>query len=292
MGSLIHFLFLFIAFASFAQNENQLLHIKGGNITIGNTEQSDGQPVFKTKVNDFWMQQTEVTNAQFSAFVQKSGYITLAEKNKGSYVFHSNATIDSFSLADAPWWKFEQGVNWKHPDGINSSLLGKENHPVVHIAWEDAKCYCESLGMRLPTEVEYEYAATNNENSGTMNTWQGTFPDTNLLVDGYATTSPVASFKAGKIGLFDLQGNVWEWCWDPYHQNAYQYAKQWKVDSSQPLVPSYFDEFSPTEETRVIRGGSFLCSDGFCRGFEPSTRMRSSTKQTFQHIGFRCVKQR
>ena len=287
---------MFVAFYSFGQTTtseqatNPLIHVKGGKITIGNKEQPDAQPLFRVNVSSFWIQQYEVTNKQFSEFVKNTGYVTLAERNGGSYIFNATLTADSSTLNNAPWWKFEQNANWKQPQGINSSIEGKAQYPVVHIAYEDACAYCEWLGMRLPTEVEREYASTKNGNELSKNVWQGTFPERNLNTDGFAETAPVGSFKAGKLGLFDMQGNVWEWCLDPYHQNAYYFAKKWTVISSQPLVPTYFDTYSPDEETRVIRGGSFLCAENYCKGYEHNRRMRSSVKMTFSHIGFRCVK--
>ncbi|NGF74295.1 formylglycine-generating enzyme family protein [Fluviicola sp. SGL-29] len=289
MGRLVLFLF-FCSATCFAQQQNDLIRIKGGRITIGTVEQPDAQPLFDVHVTHFRMQRYEVTNAQFSDFVIKTGYRTRAERNGGSYVFDPSLRNDSTTLIDAPWWRYTQGANWKHPEGIASDIAGKENHPVVHIAYEDACSYCEWLGMRLPTEVEWEYAAKKNGNEVLKNIWQGSFPEYSSAEDGFERTAPVGSFLAGKLGLFDMPGNVWEWCRDPYHQHAYTFAKKWKVDSSQPLVPNYFDEQSPHEETRVIRGGSFLCAENYCKGYEPAQRMRSSVKMTFSHIGFRCVK--
>lgn len=284
MGYLTTLVFICFCFVSFEQ-ENKLILVKGGKTIIGNNEKLDAQPLFPVKVTDFWMQQHEVTNAEFSVFVEQTGYITLAEKNGGSYVFSDS--IDSIFI-DA-WWKFQTGINWKHPINSFSTIDSIRNHPVVHIAYEDACAYCQWLGMRLPTEIEREYVALKNQEQE-KNTWQGEFPVKNFIEDGYATTAPVGSYKPGKLGFFDLQGNVWEWCLDPYHQNAYFFAKKWGVQSSQPIVPEYFDEFSPNEETRVIRGGSFLCAENYCKGFEPTVRMRSSVKRTYAHIGFRCVR--
>jgi formylglycine-generating enzyme required for sulfatase activity len=268
---------------------DKLVWVKGGTTIIGDKENSDSQPFFRVKVSGFWIQTHEVTNQQFLEFIQKTGYITVAERNGGSFIFKPDSTLSIAKNHIDTWWKFEQGVDWQHPNGINSSILGKETHPVVHVAYEDACAYCDWLNMRLPTEVEWEYVARKNGKTP-MNNWQGNFPLENLSKDGFLTTSPVGSFSAGKLGIFDLQGNVWEWCLDPYHQNAYYYAKQSKVKSDIPLVPSYFDEFSPNEETRVIRGGSYLCSDTYCKGYEFGRRMRSSVKTTYAHIGFRCAK--
>lgn len=290
MGRLTVFIFSLVSMLCTAQYENNSVRIKGGTTIIGNPEQPDAQPSFSVKVSDFRMQQHEVTNAEFAVFVKQTGYVTLAERKGGSYVFYENVSEDSSTLQGAPWWKFQTGISWKRPRGIHSTIDGFERHPVVHIAYEDACAYCEWLGMRLPTEVEREYAARKNGEEPSKNTWQGTFPVHDSAEDGYKGTAPVGSFGAGKAGLYDMQGNVWEWCLDPYHQNAYYFAEKWPVSSSEPLVPFYFDEHSPMEETRVIRGGSYLCTDQYCKGYEAGMRMRSSVKMTFSHIGFRCVK--
>ena len=290
-------LFLSLGFSGFCvaqipknlQEANKLFFVKGGKTTIGDSSEIDAPP-FQTKVKNFRMQAYEVTNAQFAAFVQKTHYKTLAERNGGSYVFEPHAKVDSLSIPGTPWWHFEKGADWQHPEGKNSSIDGKDFYPVTHISYEDAKCYCAAQGMDLPTEVEWEYAAQKNGILPKKNVFQGHFPDKNSVKDGFEETSPVGYFGSGKIGLFDLQGNVWEWCLDPYHPNAYRYAKIGTTPSCEPLVPKSFDATSPNEDMRVIRGGSFLCNDSYCSGYIPTRRMRASTKMTFQHIGFRCVK--
>lgn len=289
MGRIVCFLFLIELSVCYSQTENKLIWVKAGRTTIGNLAQEDAQPLFQAKIDGFWIQQKEVSNAEFKQFVEQTGYTTLAERNNGSYVFNPLHQKDSLTLPDAPWWRFEVAANWKHPYGINSTIDGTMNHPVVHIAFEDACAYCEWLGMRLPTEIEREFVAQKNEEKE-MNNWQGEFPDSNQMLDNYFYTAPCGCFPSGKLGIYDLSGNVWEWCQDPYHQNAYYYAKTGTINSQKPITPTYFDLNSPDEETRVIRGGSFLCSKGFCEGYLPSTRMRSSVKMTFSHIGFRCVK--
>lgn len=287
MGNLVTLVFVFNFFNSFTQ-ENKLIWVKGGKTIVGNKEQADAQPLFSVKITGFWMQEHEVTNSEFAVFVDQTGYTTLAERNGGSFVFANSLENDTI-YNDAPWWKFRSGVNWKNPiDTLNIENL--KNHPVVHIAFEDACAYCEWLGMRLPTEIEREYVTFKNEEEQ-MNIWQGKFPETNDTLDGFFGTAPVGSYAPGKLGFVDLQGNVWEWCQDPYHENAYNFAEKWGVlNSSVPLVPEYYDVFSPDEETRVIRGGSFLCAENYCIGYQSNVRMRSSVKRTFSHIGFRCVK--
>lgn len=289
MGCLI-FLLLVTGSLGFAQNSNPLKFVKGGTIQIGSNEYADIQPEFKARIQSFWMQEHEVTNQEFANFVEQTNYVTLAEKNGGSYVFDSKRKTDSLTLENAPWWYFSKTANWKNPYGKDTVIGNFMELPVVHISHQDASCYCNWLGMRLPTEIEREYVGRKNGTSQNRNTWQGDFPSSNLLEDGFELLAPVKSYDKGQLGLYDIQGNVWEWCMDPYHQNAYQYVRNWKVNSTQPLVPNYFDEFSPTEPTYVIRGGSFLCSNNYCEGFKASKRMRSSSQTTFQHIGFRCVK--
>lgn len=267
-----------------------MVWVKGGETTIGNSKEADAMPLFTAQVKGFWIQKYEVTNAQFKTFVKATGYKTLAENQGGAYVFLPHHPKDSTSLPSAPWWHFVKGANWKHPEGGNSTLNDKMWYPVVQIAYKDALAYCKWANLRLPTEVEREYAARKNGIVQHKNIWEGNFPYTNANTDGYLRTAPVGSFSAGKLNLFDMQGNVWEWCKDPYNENAYHYAKETNPPSNQPLVPRYFDENSPNVETRVIRGGSFLCAKNYCKGYVLGRRMRSSVNTAFEHIGFRCVK--
>lgn len=282
---------LLLAFAGFygkTQTDSNLVWVEGGIMTIGNEEFTDAQPTFEVNVKGFWIQQREVTNKEFEDFVKATNYKTLAERNGGSYVFSTQR--DSNDLEGADWWKFNENASWKNPYGNDSLPDNFAQHPAVHIAYEDACAYCEWLNMRLPTEIEWETAARQNGEVENYNIWQGNFPDYNTISDGFLFTAPVESFSPGTLGIYDMQGNVWEWCLDPYHQNAYFYAKQWGANSDESIVPRYYDEFSPDEETRVIRGGSFLCAENSCSGYKIGIRMRSSVKMTFQHIGFRCAK--
>ena len=236
------------------------------------------------------MQKYEVTNAQFGVFVKASGYITLAEKNGGSYVFDPNAKADTMSIPGAPWWKYTSAANWKNPQG-NKNITTENNYlPVAHIAYTDACAYCDWLGMRLPTEAEWEFAARGDGEKIEQNIWQGNFPYENKNLDGFSKTAPVGSFPPGKNGLYDINGNVWEWCADYYHASWYIMAVQLPIGLRSNGPDRAYDPSSPYDETRVIRGGSFLCSDNYCTGYLPFTRMRSSVERTFEHIGFRCVK--
>lgn len=247
-----------------------------------------GENGAEVEIPSFWLQKYEVTQALFAAFVNATGYKTLAEKNGGSYIFvPEKNTDDSLSIKGAPWWHFRRGTSWKSALGDSISMKKK---PVTHIAYEDACAYCKWLGMRLPYEAEWEYAAKKNGEQEQMNIWQGVFPNQNLLTDGFAETSPVGHFGMGKLGLADMGGNVWEWCADYYHADWYAQAASFSSDErfrgpSRPYTPT-----EPYTEMRVIRGGSYLCSDNYCTGYRSNTRMYSDVRTTFGHIGFRCAK--
>jgi formylglycine-generating enzyme required for sulfatase activity len=288
---------------------------------MGSSEPSfgDARPWHKTYVDGFWMDKTEVTNAQFARFVKATGHVTVAERIPraedfpnappenlvaGSVVFtppdHPVALNDHFQ-----WWNYVKGANWRHPEGPLSTIKGKENHPVVHIAHEDALAYCKWAGKRLPTEAEYEFAerggldrkpyAWGDEfrpNGKFMaNTFQGHFPDKNTGEDGYITTAPVASFPPNAYGLFDLSGNVWEWTSDWYRPDYYKTLADKGEIARNPQGPS--DSFDPSEPgvaKRVHRGGSFLCTDQYCSRYMVGGRGKGEPDTGTNHLGFRCVK--
>jgi formylglycine-generating enzyme len=207
------------------------------------------------------------------------------------------------------WWKWVNGANWMHPKGPGSSIDGCDNHPVIHVAYEDALAYCKWADKRLPTEAEWEFAARGgldgkvniwgNEpiSSSRANTWQGEFPHQNTLADGFAGVAPVKSFAPNGFGLYDMAGNVWEWCSDLYQQDTYA-ARARELGptgggiADNPTGPTRsFDPRNPYEpEVRVVRGGSFLCNDSYCASYRPSARMASSPDTGLSHTGFRCVK--
>jgi formylglycine-generating enzyme len=301
--------------------------IKGGEFMMGgDNEQSspDELPKHKVRVSSFLIDATEVTNTQFQRFVDATGYITISERKPdweelkksvppgtakpdesqlvpASLVF--KATSGPVDLTNySQWWGWVPGADWKHPQGPGSDIKGKENFPVVHIAWEDAQAYCKWAGKRLPTEAEWEYAARGglenglyawgNEPIGTgnpkMNSWEGRFPYQNELKDSYFTAAPVGSYKPNPYGLFDMSGNVWEWCSDWYDANYYKSTKEIAVNPAGP--GKGFDPDEPYTPKRSMRGGSFLCNDTYCSGYRVARRMKSSPDTGLEHTGFRCVK--
>jgi len=301
--------------------------IKGGFFSMGASDKegrSDEYPKHEVKVSDFWMDITEVTNSQFAEFVKSTGYVTTAEKvpvweeikkqlPEGTPEPHDSILVAS-SLVFAPpahsvaltnaavWWKWQKGADWRHPEGPNSSITGKEKYPVVQISWDDANAYANWAGKRLPTEAEWEYAARGGLKDEPFswgaepvevgvpkaNTWQGHFPDENTVWDKFEGLAPVKSFAPNKYGLYDMAGNVWEWCADWYRPNYYIEQAAKNVDN--PKGPeSGYDPDEPTVPKRVIRGGSFLCHSSYCSGYRVSARMKSSPDSGLQNTGFRCV---
>ena len=303
-----------------------MVFIKGGEFMMGGDGEQANQdelPKHKVVVSSFWMDETEVTNDQFKRFVDDTGYVTTAEKSidwedikkvvppgtpkphdsllaPSSLVFFETKTEN---LSDfTQWWKLKRNANWRQPFGENSSIDGKGNHPVVHISWDDAQAYCEWAGKRLPTEAEFEYASRGGvENTlyswgnepvdqGNLkaNVWEGKFPTNNKIKDEYYYTAPVKSFKPNKYGLYDIAGNVWEWCFDWYHYNYYKMLENQVSDNPQGPTNS-FDPMEPYSPKKVIRGGSFLCNDSYCSGFRNSMRMKSTGDSSSLHTGFRTV---
>lgn len=294
---------------------NDMVWIPGGTFWMG-TEQghNDESPMHQVTVNGFWMDRTEVTNEQFAKFVEATGYQTVAERKPdprdfpeapaealvpGSAVFippKEKVSLDEFYR----WWRYLPNANWRQPEGPGSTIVGKEKHPVVHVCWEDASAYANWADKRLPTEAEWEFAARGGlerkpfvwgdtqapDGKWAANIWQGDFPLTNDLSDGFGTTAPVGSFAPNGYGLYDMAGNVWEWCWDWYRPDYYA-----KSPSDNPQgPPDSFDPNEPNLPKRVQRGGSFLCSDVYCSGYRPSARMKASPDTGLSHSGFRCVK--
>lgn len=305
-----------------------MVFISGDTFEMGadNTQAAaDEYPKHKVTVDPFWMDATEVTNAQFTAFVRATGYITLAERKPdweelkksvapgtppppdsmlvpASLVFkvkNRNVNLQDFNQ----WWAWIPGANWQHPQGPGSDIKGKENHPVVHISWIDAMTYCSWAGKRLPTESEWEFAARGraintiypwgnqhvNNGPARSNSWEGVFPYVNDMKDGYERTAPVKSYQPNAYGLYDMAGNVWEWCYDWYDYHYYKTIS--KAVVANPSGPANSnDPEDPYTAKRVLRGGSFLCNDSYCSGYRVARRMKSSPDTGMEHTGFRCVK--
>ena len=292
----------------------EMVFIKGGSFKMGSNDFEDAKPVHTVTVNNFWMDAHEVTNAQFAAFVKATGYVTIAERElnpadfpgvpadklvPGSAVF--SAPADPVSLHNPlQWWQYVPGANWRHPPGPSDSIAGKGDEPVVQVCYEDAVAYAKWAGKRLPTEAEWEYAAragkTNSkyywgnelkpDGKWMANIFQGNFPGKNSIEDGYITTAPVKTFLPNAFGLYDMEGNVWEWCSDLYRPDYYQNSP-----ANNPQGPS--DSYDPDEpglEKHVQRGGSFLCSDQYCIRYKPGSRGKGETSSASNNLGFRCVK--
>ena len=294
---------------------NEMVRIPGGVFSMGSDEGfADETPVHEVSVEGFWMDKTEVTNAEFERFVQATQYVTVAERKPkpedfpgappeklvpGSVVFRPPA--GEVSLNDYyRWWEYLPGASWRHPQGPGSNITGKGNYPVVHVAWEDAAAYAKWRGKRLPREAEWERAARGGlerqvyiwgedlapGGKWKANIWQGKFPQADSGGDGFIGVAPVGSFAANAYGLHDMAGNVWEWCADWYRPDYYGQSPP-----KNPAGPA--DSFDPNEPgvaKRVQRGGSFLCNEAYCSAYKPSARMKASPDTGLSHSGFRCVR--
>lgn len=286
---------------------------------------ADEYPKHKVKVSSFYMDVTEVTNAAFKEFVDATGYITTAEKKlnwedlkksvppgtskpadsllePSSLVF--NSTSGPVELNDfSQWWRWIKGADWKHPEGRESNIKDKENYPVCQVSWYDALAYCKWTGKRLPTEAEWEFAARGglvneiypwgnepiNSGKAKANSWEGKFPYLNTKHDGYITSAPVMSYKPNGYGLYDMAGNVWEWCSDWYNEDYYQTLAN-SLSTNPKGAATSFDSQEPYMPKKTLRGGSFLCNDNYCSGYRVARRMKSSPDTGLEHTGFRCVK--
>nr|WP_041779700.1 formylglycine-generating enzyme family protein [Belliella baltica] len=301
--------------------------IQGGDFSMGTNDLNSypsERPAVLRKVESFWMDETEVTNKQFAAFVEATGYVTVAERKPdweemkqtlppgtpkpdesllvaGSLVFV--APDQAVSLDDiSQWWQWVPGAYWKQPEGPGSDIQGKENHPVVHIALEDAEAYATWAGKRLPTEAEWEYAAKGGNNSrfpwgdelnpsGSFraNTFQGEFPYQNEGIDGFEGAAPVRSFAGNDFGLYDMIGNVWELTSDWFDAAAFMREKALAPALDTSISKCYNPE-NPYAIEKVIKGGSFLCADDYCINYRPSARRGQDVYSGTSNVGFRCVK--
>lgn len=289
----------------------------GGPACEGMRDFLDSRPIHRVYVDGFWMDETDVTNEQFEKFVKASGYITIAERAPtkeelpmvpqesliaGSLVF--TPTTKPVPLTDHyQWWSYVPGANWRHPEGPNSDLKGKEKYPVVQIAYDDAVAYAKWTGKRLPTEAEWEFAARGGL-SGKFytwgdefkpggkfmaNTWQGTFPVKDTGEDGFAGIAPVKSFPANGYGLYDMAGNVWQWVSDWYRADYFQQLADAGGVAQNPQGAR--TPLGRAEKERVHKGGSFLCTDQYCSAYLVGRRGKGDVSTGTNHLGFRCVRE-
>lgn len=312
------------------QTNDNMVWISGGEFIMGtndNDAYAPEKPGHPVKVDGFWMDATEVTNADFQKFVEATGYITVAEKAPDwnelkkqlppgtprpdskdlvaaslVYIQPKNKVTNTQDVSQ--WWNWVPGANWKHPEGPGSNIKERMNYPVVHIAYEDAIAYCKWAGKRLPSEAEWEFAARNCMNQKRYawgdelrpggkimaNTWQGVFPNENKKEDGFEGASPVKSFEPNCYGLYNMIGNVWEWTSDWYDSQAYMRMPLDKVTSNPKGPDKSFDMEDRFAIKRVVKGGSFLCSENYCVNYRPSARRGQAYDSGTSNIGFRCAK--
>ncbi len=306
-----------------------MVWIPGGEFSMGSTVESeslcgqpgvtrDALPVHRVYVDGFWMDKTEVTNEQWEKFAKATSYRTIAEiaptKEEFPTAPPENLVAGSTVFTPTPgpvtlndmfqWWRYQRGANWRHPEGPDSDLKGREKYPVVHIAYPDAVTYAKWAGKRLPTEAEWEFAARGGK-AGELYAWgnelkpngkwmaniyEGKFPVKDTGEDGFAGIAPVAQFPPNGHGLYDVAGNVWEWCSDWYRPDTYARLKLAGGVVRNPQGPDTpYDPAEPTEKKHVHRGGSFLCTDQYCTRYMVGTRGKGEATTGSNHLGFRCV---
>lgn len=282
-------------------NRDDMVLLDGGEFLMGGRKTkgfpADGEgPVRKVKVNSFYIDRCAVTNADFAAFVDETGYETESEQFGWSFVFYSFvspriAKQVSQVVQMTPWWWRVDGAYWRKPEGTDSHIHDRMDHPVVHVSWHDAMAYCEWAGKRLPTEAEWEIAARggleqkmypwgNNltpNGEHRCNIWQGQFPKVNTAEDGYAGTAPVRSFAPNPYGLYNVSGNVWEWCADWFSPDFHI-----KGPRDNPSGP-------PEGTARVMKGGSYLCHESYCNRYRVAARSANTPDSATGNMGFRCA---
>lgn len=308
-----------------------MVWIPGGIFTQGAVTQDQmamghEKPAHKVAVDGFFMDITEVTNGEFRKFVEETGYVTVAERKidweemkkqlpegtpkphdsimqPGSLTF-KKAKSSVPNLYDfSQWWQWTIGANWRHPNGPGSSIKGKENHPVVQVAYEDAITYCEWAGRRLPTEAEWERAARGKKESTIYfwgddlsvlsqmaNTWEGEFPVNNTRTDGFELRALVKSYPPNDFNLYDIAGNVWEWTSDWYNTDYYgEIGSKGTILRNPKGAENPYNERDPYAKEKVMKGGSFLCNESYCASYRISSRMATSLDSSLEHLGFRTV---
>lgn len=289
----------------------EMTWINSGKFTMGSIDGNDDErPIHDVRIRGFWMDRTEVTNEQFARFVAETNYVTDAEKAvpngraAGAFVFTPSPDITD-PTNELLWWKFVPGANWRQPTGPDSSIVGREKYPVVQVTYSDALAYAKWAGKRLPTEAEWEYAARNvlvqqrypwgnealPEGSWRMNTWQGPFPRTDLGQDGFRGLAPVASYPPNSYGLYDMTGNVAEWCADWYLPDYYKTTSKGKESRDNPPGPDRsYDPAEPGVWKRVTRGGSWLTAASASKADWVSNRGKLGPDVPLASVGFRCVR--
>ncbi|MGV3761666.1 formylglycine-generating enzyme family protein [Parapedobacter sp.] len=290
-----------------------MVYVQGGKFLMGTAEFADASPVHEVTVGGFWMDEHEVTNAQFARFVAATGYQTIAERPLDPKDF-PNVPLDALQPGSAvftppdravslnnhlQWWSYVPGASWRQPEGPGSDLEGRENEPVVHIAYADAAAFAKWAGKRLPTEAEWEYAARAGhsdskyywgndlkpEGRWIANVYQGSFPTEDNGEDGFKGVAPVKSYGPNAWGLYDMDGNVWEWCSDYYRPDYYENSP-----AHDPEGPKdSYDPLEPGTVKRVQRGGSFLCNEQYCERYIAGSRGKGEISSGSNNLGFRCV---
>jgi len=306
-----------------------MLWIPGGEFSMGAHEppdhgevgmraMTDSRPIHRVYVDGFFMDATDVTNAEFARFVQATGYVTVAERTPKAEDFPgappenlvAGSVVFSPPLSPVPldnhfrWWSYIRGANWRHPEGPRSNLDGKDRYPVVHVAYEDAEAYAKWAGRRLPTEAEWEFAARGGltgkpyvwgdtfqpGGKWMANTHQGQFPSRDSASDGHGGIAPVAQYPPNAYGLYDMAGNVWQWTSDWYRPDYYQVLALAGGVARNPQGPELsYDPSEPGQRKKVHRGGSFLCTDRYCSRYIVGTRGKGEISTGTNHVGFRCV---
>ncbi len=306
-----------------------MVWIPGGQFTMGTDDASmwpAERPAHPAKVNGFWMDSTEVTNGEFAKFVEATGYVSTAETTPSLEEIMAQVPPGTpppppevlvpgalvFTPTDQPvelnnesqWWKWVLGADWRHPEGPDSNIVGRDKHPVIMVSWLDAQAYAKWAGKRLPTEAEWERAARGGLENNTFvwgnelepqgkimaNIWQGNFPNSNTGEDSFQRTAPVASFPPNGYGLYDMGGNVWEWCSNWFQTDLYSTLDKNTVQDNPTGPEKSKNPNHPFANERVIRGGSFLCHPSYCSSYRPSARLGNTPDTGMSHLGFRLVK--